>query len=148
MPQESNSLVQALREWFNGCPLLQPGAKVGVDYLPEAPTEYAVYESPSTIRYRENVLGEITPAQKQEQNFIFASKEPFGADTAQNMLNAAFYEAILLWIWTQNGLRNYPRFQSGTVTNITPTLTAYPAEVGSDVAKYQIQLKVTYNRRD
>lgn len=148
MPQESNSIAQALHEWFHTCPLLQDGARVGFDYLPDMPTEYAIYETPSTITYRENVLGEMVPDDKQTQNFIFASKEPYGADTAQNIANAEFYEAVLVWIQTQNTSRNYPRIPNGSILNITPTLTAYPAEVGSDVAKYQIQIKLTYRRRN
>lgn len=147
MPQESSSLVDALREWFRGCPLLQQRAKVGVDYLPDTATEYAVYEVPSTIRYVENVLGEEIPADKQTQNFTFAAKLPYGADVAQNALNAAFYEAVVLWIFQKNDAREFPTFPGGKITSINATLTAYPASVGSDVAMYQIQVKVTYRRR-
>lgn len=149
MPQASdnNSLVEALREWFHGCSLLTAHAKVGVDYLPAEATEYAVYEVPSTIRYVENVLGEEIPADKQTQNFVFAAKLPYGADTAQNLANAEFYEGVVLWIAQQNHLRNFPRFPGGVITSITATLTAYPASVGSDTAQYQIQIRATYRRR-
>lgn len=147
MPQESSSITKALHEWFHTCPLLLSGAKVGLDYLPDTPTEYAIYESPSTITYRENVLGEMVPDDKQTQNYIFASKEYYGADTSQNLANAEFYEGILAWILAQNETRSYPAIPNGKILTITPTLTAYPAEVGSDVAKYQIQLQLTYRRR-
>ena len=147
MPQESSSLVEALRGWFRACPLLQSPARVGVDYLPETATEYAVYEIPSTIRYVENVLGEEIPADKQTQNFTFAAKLPYGADTAQNLANAAFYEGVVFWIAQQNQLRAFPKFSGGTITSITATLTAYPSAVGPDVAQYQIQIKITYRRK-
>ena len=146
MPQDSNSMTQALRDWFRGCPLLQSGAKVGADYLPDTPTEYAVYATPSTIRTRENVLGEEVPLDEQTQNFIFASKEPYGADTRQNLLNQAFYEGVIAWIWEKNSKKQLPAIPEGTVKSIVPTLTAFIAEAGSDVAKYQIQLKLTYRR--
>lgn len=147
MPQASNSLTEALREWFRGCPLLQAHAKVGVDYLPAEATEYAVYEIPSTIRYVENVLGEEIPADKQTQNFSFAAKLPYGADVTQNLANAEFYEAVVYWIAQQNQARAFPIFAGGTVTGITATLTAYASAVGSDVAQYQIQIRITYRRR-
>lgn len=148
MPQELNSasLTQALRDWFRGCPYLQSGAKVGADYLPDRPTEYAVYATPSAIRTRENVLGEEIPLDEQTQNFIFASKEPYGADIRQNLLNQAFYEAVMGWIWEKNAKRQLPAIQGGTVKSIVPTLTALIAEAGSDTAKYQIQIKMTYRR--
>ena len=147
MPQASNSLTEALREWFRGCPLLQAHAKVGVDYLPAEATEYAVYEVPSSIKYVENVLGEEIPADKQTQNFTFAAKLPYGADVSQNISNAEFYEAIVLWIMQKNQAREFPVFSGGNVISITATLTAYPSAVGSDVAQYQIQLRITYRRR-
>ena len=147
MLQESNSIAEALHEWFRACPLLQQGARVGVDFLPDEPTEYAIYATPSTIKTRENVLGEEVPLDIQTQNFIFASKEPFGTDIGQNLRNQAFYEAVIAWIWTQTQARHFPAIPGGTVKSIVPTLTAFIAEVGSDTAKYQIQLKLTYRRR-
>lgn len=149
MPQVSSSIssiAEALHEWFRACPILQTGAKVGVDYLPDGPTEYAIYATPTTIRTRENVLGEEVPLDVQTQNFIFASKEPFGADIGQNLNNQAFYESIIAWVWEKNEKRSFPQIPNGTVKSIVPTLTAFIAEAGSDTARYQIQLKLTYRR--
>ena len=146
MPQESSSIAEALHEWMRGCPLLKKGARVGMDYLPETVTEYAVYATPSMIRYRENVLGEEIPEAVQTQNFVFASKEPFGADIGQNLANQAFYEAVTLWIQEKNAKRQFPAIPGGVVKSIAPTLTAMIAEAGSDAARYQIQMKLTYRR--
>ena len=71
----SSSIVEALQAWFRTCPRLTSGAKVGVDWLPDEPLEYAIYATPTTIRTRENVLGEEVPLDIQTQNFIFASKD-------------------------------------------------------------------------
>ena len=146
MPQASNSIAEALHGWMRGCPLLRTGARVGMDYLAENPTEYAIYATPSNIRYTENVLGEAVPAPVQTLNFIFASHEPFGADIGQMMRNEAFYEAVMAWIWTQNEKGNFPTIPGGTVKSIVPTLTTFIAEAGSDTARYQIQLHLTYRR--
>lgn len=142
----SSSIVEALQAWFRTCPRLTSGAKVGVDWLPDEPLEYAIYATPTTIRTRENVLGEEVPLDIQTQNFIFASKERFGADIGQNLNNQAFYESIIAWIWEQNERRNLPQIPNGTVKSIVPTLTAFIAEAGADTARYQIQLKLTYRR--
>lgn len=142
----SASMVQALWSWIRQCPQLRRGAKVGVDYLADTASEYAIYAIPSVIRTRENVLGEIVPADVQTQNFYFASKEPYGADAQQTMLNQAFYEGIVEWIWDQTRARNLPKIPAGRVIAVVPTLTALIADAGSDVAKYQIQIQLTYRR--
>ena len=84
-------MAQALWSWIRQCPQLRQGVKVGVDYLADEATEYAIYAIPSTIRTRENVLGEIVPADRQTLSFYFASKEPYGADARQTMQNQSFY---------------------------------------------------------
>lgn len=145
MPAVNN--IESLREWFRTCPALSPCNRFQVDYLAENPTEYAIYAVPSTISYRENVLGEEIPADIQTLNFIFASKESYGADVVQNLATLGFYEDVVLWILEQNNHRNFPRINDGTVRSIVPTLTAYPAEIGSETAKYQIQIRMTYRRK-
>ena len=135
-----------LRQWFRACPALQAENRFRVDYLTENPTEYAIFAVPSTIQYRTNVLGEEIPLDIQTLNFIFASKESFGADVQQNLANLGFYDEVVAWVLVQNSLRNFPKIEGGRVQSIVPTLTVYPAEVGSDSAKYQIQLRMTYKR--
>ncbi|MDD7730056.1 MAG: hypothetical protein PUK34_10680 [Clostridia bacterium] len=144
MPELNNT--EQLRAWFRTCPAIESGNRFRVDYLSENPTEYAIYAVPSPINYKENVLGEEIPLPIQTLNFIFASKESYGADVQQNLANLGFYDAVVTWILEQNALRNFPTINEGRVKSIVPTLTAYPAQIGSSAAKYQIQLKLTYRR--
>ena len=145
MSQVSNS-IDGLRQWFRQCPLLSKNNRFGADYLGENPTEYAIYASPSTLRYRENVLGESIVEDRQTHNYIFATRENYGSDVKQNSDNLAFFTGLIAWMIEQNNARNFPRIEEGRVTAIVPTLTAYPAQVGSDSAKYQIQIQITYRR--
>lgn len=145
MPLELNNAEQ-LRQWFRGCPALMQGNRFRMDYLAENPTEYALYAVPSQINYRENVLGEEIPLPVQTINYIFASREGYGADVEQNLANLGFYDEIVAWILEQNARRNFPSINEGRIRSIVPTLTAYPIEVGSDAARYQIQLRITYRR--
>lgn len=142
MPDLNN--IDQLRLWFRNCPALSSRNRFRVDYLSESPTEYALYSSPSALKYHENVLGEEVPDSIQTLNFIFASKESYGADVQQNLANMGFYDDVVAWVLEQNAARNFPTINNGTVKSIVPTLTAFPAEVGSDAAKYQIQLHMTY----
>lgn len=145
MPDLNNT--EQMRAWFRSCPAISQSNRFRVDYLAENPTEYSLFAVPSSIAYHENVLGESVPNDLQTVDYIFASKETYGADIQQNLANLGFYDAIVAWIIEQNNLRNYPEISGGVVKSIVPTLTAYPAEVGSDSAKYQIQIKMTYRRR-
>lgn len=144
MPQVNNT--ENLRTWFRGCPLLAPSSRFRVDYLAENPTEYAIYSVPSSLSYHENVLGEEILDDVQTINFIFASKESYGADVDQNLGNLGFYEGVVAWILEQNAARKFPTINEGRVRSIVPTLTAYPVETGTDAAKYQIQIRLTYRR--
>lgn len=147
MPQVLNS-AQQLRAWLRACPALAKDNRFRVDYLAENPTEYAIYAVPSQLNYRENVLGEMIPLPVQTVNYIFASKESYGADVEQNLANLGFYDEVVAWILEQNAQLRFPEIAEGKITSIVPTLTAYPIEVGSNAARYQIQLKITYKRRD
>jgi len=145
MPQELNN-AERLREWFCGCPALMANSRFNVDYLPENPTEYSLFAVPSEIAYRENVLGEMIPRDIQTIDWIFASKESYGPDVEQNLANLGFYDEVTAWIIEQNAQRNLPSMNEGRIRSIVPTLTAYPVEPGSDVARYQIQIRITYRR--
>lgn len=146
MPQALNS-AERLRAWFCGCPALAEGNRFHVDYLAENPTEYALYAVPSEIRYKENVLGEEIPLDEQSIEWIFASKESYGPDVEQNLANLGFYEEVTAWIIQQNSQQNFPAINEGRVKSIVPTLTAYPVQPGSDVARYQIQIRIKYRRK-
>ena len=138
--------TESLRNWFRKCPEISRNNRFRADYLAEGPTEYAIMSVPSTLKYHENILGEEVLDDNQVQNFIFASKEVYGADVQQNLANLAFYQSIVNWIIDRNNAKDFPEWDSGRIRSILPTLTAYPAQVGSNVAKYQIQLRINYRR--
>lgn len=145
MLQELNN-TELLRDWFRTCPAILKTNYFRVDYLAEKATEYALYAVPSALKTHENILGEEVINDIQTQNYIFASKETYGADIQQNLKNMQFYQEVTAWILEQNAARNFPKMQDGVVKSIVPTLTPYMVQAGSNVAKYQIQLKITYRR--
>ena len=135
-----------LREWFRECPAILKKNRFMADYLSEKSTEYSIISSPSSLRSRENILGERVLDDIQVQNFIFASKQPYGSDVVQNLQNLLFYQDVQNWMLEKNNAGEFPEWDGGKVLSILPTLTAYPVEGGSDVAKYQIQIQITYRR--
>ncbi len=138
--------TEKLREWLRECPAVLKTNRFHADYLGEKPTEYSIISSPSALRNHENILGETVLDDIQFQNFIIASKVPYGADVLQNLDNLKFYQDVLEWIVEKNNAGEFPGWEGGTVKAILPTLTAYPVQGGSNAAKYQIQIQVTYRR--
>ena len=133
----------ALRAWLRGCPTIERNRVFGADYLADDES-YSLDAVPTTLKYRENILGDYVLREQQEQNFVFASREAYGAEFKQNLNNLAFFQAVSAWIIEQNSARNFPQWEGGEVVAIVPTVNAYPISMGSAFARYQIQIKVTY----
>ena len=143
---ETNN-IESLRAWFRECPEISKNAYFRTDFLAPDPTEYALFSVPSSLSYHENIMGEEELNDIQTQNFIFSSKEFYGADARQNMANLGFYQRVTAWILEKNNKKEFPEWDDGVIKSIVPTLTAYPAQVGSSAAKYQIQIRITYRRK-
>lgn len=142
MPQ----IVDALRDWFRGCPALNKENRFGVDYLSADPTEYAIYMSPSSLASFVDVTGEVVVRSVQEQSFNFASREKHPADVLQALANHGFYDDVISWILAQNKEKNFPDIPGGSVISIMPSMTQYLFEAGANSGRYQISCKLTYRR--
>lgn len=145
MPNTNNAA--ALRTWLRGCDTVEQKRLFGTDYLAES-ASYSLDSVPTTLKYRENILGQRVLRETQEQNFVFASREPYGSDYAQNLDNLGIMQDVVAWIVEQNNGHNFPDWEGGTVISIVPTLSAYPIAMGSAYARYQIQIQVTYHVTD
>lgn len=133
----------SMRAWLRQCTALESTRVFGSDYLDDEES-YSLDVTPTALRYRENILGDMVLRETQEQNFVFASRDPYGPEFQQNLDNLGVMQAVAAWIITQNNARNFPTWEGGEVTAIVPTLTAYPISMGSAFARYQMQIKVTY----
>lgn len=143
MPETNNT--DKFRAWIRTCPAVAKSKFFGADYIGENATQYAVFSVPSTLRYKENILGERELKQKQEQNFVFAAEAPYGSDVNQNLENLGFFQDVATWIGQQNKAHNFPDWDDGYVTAIEVSNTGAPIQVGPDSARYQFQIKVYYN---
>ena len=133
----------SMRTWLRSCTQIESARLFGADYLGDEES-YSLDVTPTALKYRENILGDMVLQEKQEQNFVFASRDPYGADYRQNLDNLAFFQAVAKWVIDQNNARNFPEWEGGEVVAIVPTLSAYPITMGSAYARYQIQIRVTY----
>ena len=135
-----------LRQWLRSCPALDDTNRFCVDYLTQDVTEYALYSSPSPIKTKIDILGNVLYNNIQELNFVFASREPYSVDVLQNLQNLGFFDEVRNWIFAQNTVKNFPDISEGEVISLLPSTTQFIFEAGADNARYQIQLKITYRR--
>ena len=140
---DSTNNAGAVLAWLRTCPDVERARVFGADYLGDEES-YSLDVTPTALKYRENILGDMVLRETQEQNFVFASRDPYGAEFQQNLANLAFFQAVCAWIIDRNNARSFPAWEGGEVTAIVPTLSAYPISLGSAFARYQIQIKVTY----
>ena len=138
--------VENIRKWLRTCPAVKAGNRFSVDYLGANPTEYSIFVSPSPLSFKTDILGNVNFNDRQDLNFIIASREAYGADVLQNLANLGFFDELIAWICAQNKTKNFPVIREGLVASIMPSLTQYLFEAGTDSGRYQIQCKLTYRR--
>ena len=146
MPVVNNA--ESFRAWLRQCPDIAKSNRFGTDYVGEAATEYAIMSVPSTMRYRENIRGERKLVTRQEQNFIFVAKVPYGSDVQQNLANMGFFQAVQSWIYAQNKSNNFPAWDNGEIYAIECSNTGAPVQTGANEARYQFQIKVLYKIKE
>lgn len=143
---EPNSNIESVRTWLRTCSTLSTSKFMRVDYIDDDPNCYAIYSSPSALKYGIDILGNSYLADIQTANYYFAINCPYGKDIKQNMENIAELESIVKWIHAQNIVKNFPELKEGKVISILPTLTPMPMQKSVETAVYQITISMTYRR--
>lgn len=134
--EKKKSIIKAIREYIETCPYLHNG-KIGVDYLEN---EMAYSIEPSPVSPVDTNF--IDDSEIKQFAFIFASRESYGQETIQNMLNTEFYEDFSNWIEENNFNGVLPEVEG--IETIECLSTGYAYQTGIDTARYQIQLRITY----
>lgn len=137
------SIIEALRTWFAGCPLLKDGL-LNVEYLGAEGVEYTIDADQPT----EPVLKNYTSGSSLRQfPFVFASREAYGADTLQNIANSGFYEELAAWVERQSNAGNLPELgEYRTPQYIDVLSNGYPFDTGDSTARYQIAMNFVYTQ--
>ena len=135
------TIIESIREYISGCPLLKNGVLLNVDRLGDTEIEYTVdgeITNPILRRYTDG-------SSLRQFNFVFASREKYGADTLQNIANSGFYEDFADWIETQSNAGNLPELDEYRVPQyIEVQSDSYIFDTDDSTARYQIQLNFVY----
>ncbi len=135
------SIIESVRDFISGCPLLKNGVLLNVDRLGDSEIEYTV-----DGEITEPILRRYTDGSSLRQfNFIFASREKYGADTLQNIANSGFYENFADWIEMQSNVGNLPEpDKDGVPQYIEVESGGEGLDTDDSPARDQIQLKFVY----
>lgn len=123
------------------CPLLEGNRRINVDYLPNNPVEYSIDAIPSNTVVKKYTGGGAI----KQFIFVFASKEYYGSDVLTNIENSGFYEDLSNWIETKSKRGELPQLSKGRESISIEVLdSGYLFQVDEDMARYQMQLRLTY----
>lgn len=135
-------IIKALMEYISTCPYLYEFNKgINVDYLDNNSTTYSIEEVPCNPIIKKYLDG----SSKRQYDFIFASRESYGADVFQNIENSGFYEDFSNWIEEESLKGNLPILGvNKEAVELKVSTTGYAFQTDDNSARYQIQLKLIY----
>lgn len=134
-------IINKVREYFLGCPLIELDKQIHVDYLGVEEVEYTIDSVPVEPVIRQYADG---GALKQFV-FVFGSREYYGSDVLQNMDNSGFYERFSSWLEEQSNSGVLPELSGSKVARkIEATTQGYLFDSSEAMARYQIQCRLTY----
>lgn len=134
------SIIESVREYITSCPELADG-NINVDFLSSEELEYTIETVPCDpiIKYY------IGGSSLRQYEFILASRELFGADTAANIQNSTFYEKFANWVEANNKNNVFPLLTEGRKPQKIEILThGCLLTEDAKTAVYQIQLRLIY----
>lgn len=135
------AVIESIRDFIAECLLLKNGVLLNVDRLGATEIEYTVDGEITSPILRQYTDG----SSLRQFEFVFASRERYGADTLQNIANSGFYEDFADWIESQSNAGNLPELGKYRVPQYIEVLSGgYVFDSDDSTARYQIQLKFVY----
>ena len=134
------TITESIREYILGFPELKDGCLL-VDFMGNEPIEYTIEPIPC-----EPIIKRYTDGSCMKQFlFLFASREYFSEDIAVNLGNLEFYEKFEDWIEEQNDNGILPDLgENRDPVSIEVTSRGYAFSADTNTARYQVQLKLTF----
>ncbi len=134
------TIAESVRDYIMDYPELKDGCLL-VDFLGDKAVEYTIEPVPCDPVMKKYVDGSCV----KQFLFIFASREYFSADVNTCLDNLGFYEHFEAWIKQQNAEGILPQPGGGREPVSIEVLTSgYAFSAEEDTARYQIQLRFTY----
>lgn len=138
----ASSIIEAVVEFFQDCPLLGDGA-FRVDALGDEPLEYVI----ETGIFTPVIETYIDGSSDRRYQFNFGSREYYSMDRFQTIANSTFYEKFADWVEAQDAAGHYPDMPEGMHPEKLRLLSpGYMFDESLRNARYQIQLELIYHK--
>ena len=138
----AGSIIEAVVEFFQDCPLLGDGA-FRVDALGDEPLEYVI----ETGIFTPVIETYIDGSSDRRYQFNFGSREYYSMDRFQTIANSTFYEKFADWVEPQDAAGHYPDMPEGMHPEKLRLLSpGYMFDESLRNARYQIQLELIYHK--
>lgn len=137
------TFAQGFYDYFRDCPLFDKKNRLNFNYRGVKPAQYTIDAPPSGPPIKRYMSGSVI----KEKLIILGSVESYGENAMVQIQSSGFYEALEAWITEQDNLKHFPETPEGTVPIRLECLTdGYMMEADEKSARYQIQLKLTYQQ--
>lgn len=138
----ANSIIEAVAEFFQNCPLLGDGV-FRVDALGDEPLEYVI----ETGIFDPIIETYIDGSSDRRYQFNFGSREYYSMDRFQTIANSTFYEKFADWVEAQDAAGIYPDMPQGMHPEKLRLLSpGYMFDESMRNARYQIQVELIYHK--
>ena len=133
-------LIECVRDYILTFPALDENGCLSVDYLGSRAIEYAVEAVPCDPIFTRYTDGGCI----RQFQFLFASREFYGADVNRCIENLAFYEDFADWIFRRNHDGDLPDLDGRAPVSLEVLTGGYAFDEDSNTARYQMQLRLLY----
>ena len=135
----SDKIIEAVRDFWNACPLLDENNPLNVDYLDDI-KGYSIDVLPSTPYYKRYVDG----GGIRQFLYTFISKQAYDGDMRTQLDNSGLFEDIAEWLEEQTAAGHMPQVEGHRIHDHSVTTTGYLFSTDTDLARYQIQFRLLY----
>lgn len=143
----AQTIIEALREYFAACPLLE-GGRLNIDYLPEDAKKCGVEYSIDTTPAEEIITRYVGGSAVCQYVFVIRSVNDYGPSALQNISNSGFFEKLSAWMAAQTKKRALPALPEGMEPQkLEAQGTGYLYGSGADAAKYQVQCRLVFYKK-
>ena len=132
-------IIEAIRDYIANMDCMKTfDNAINVNYLDSEIDSFSIEEIPCNPIIKKYVDGSSV----RQFQFVFCSREPYGAEILQNIENSNFYEDFANEIEEKNSIEILPLIDG--IKSIEVTSNAYTVSVTEDTALYQINLNLKY----
>ena len=132
-------IIEAIRDYIANMDCMKTfDNAINVNYLDSEIDSFSIEEIPCNPVVKKYVDGSSV----RQFQFVFCSREPYGAEILQNIENSNFYEDFANEIELKNSKDILPNIDG--IKSIEVTSNAHTVSVTEDTSMYQINLNLKY----